>query len=199
MSFAWLEERAYNTYSQFGEDGIIEAVFERIGIANNWCVECGASDGIFFSNTRQLIVNGWRAVLIESDKAAFRRLTENCAAFGGRVHCLCETVDAKNRLEPILAGCGAPADIDLAVIDVDGQDYYLFNSLLRYRPRVVIVEYDPHADSDFIPDLGGAGQAGLSALHRLAFGKFYTPVYQNFCNAVFVRQPLCRLLSSDSD
>jgi hypothetical protein len=43
-----------NITSQFGEDGIIEEVLNRIGIENASCVEFGAWDGKHFSNTWQL-------------------------------------------------------------------------------------------------------------------------------------------------
>lgn len=194
MKFDWLGNVAANSYSQFGEDGVLQAIFSVIQPANKWCLECGAADGLFFSNTRRLIEQGWNAVLIEAEQAAFARLEENSKDFGTRVRCVHGRVDATNTLEDILSHYAAPTDIDLAIIDVDGQDYYLFNSLLRYRPRVVVIEFDPNTDEDFIPSLGGVGQAGVRAINRLAGGRFYTEVYRNWCNLVLVKQPLDRLL-----
>ena len=58
-------------YSQFGEDGIINEILNRIGENNidKWCVEFGARDGISDSNTYNLIKNNnYKAVLIEGDK-----------------------------------------------------------------------------------------------------------------------------------
>jgi hypothetical protein len=194
MNFGWLSDLAYNEYSQYGEDGVLQAIFSVIRPMNEWCFECGAADGLFFSNTRRLIEQGWHAALIEADPIAFARLQENCRQFGDRVKCVNEKVDAGHRLEGILDRCGAPTDLDLAVIDVDGQDYYLFNSLMRYRPRVVQIEFAPNAEEDFLPPLGGEGQAGLLTMRRLAAGKFYTLVYRSWCNLIFVQQPLDRLL-----
>jgi len=197
VSFDWLKDFAFNEYSQFGEDGVLQAIFSVIRPANEWCFECGAADGLFFSNTRRLIERGWKAALIEADRGAFDRLVDNSFPYTG-AKCVNETVDAKHRLEGILERCGVPTDLDLAVIDVDGQEYYLFNSLLRYRPRVVLIEFDANAEEDFIPTLGGQGQAGALAICRLAAGKFYTEVYRNFCNLIFVQQPLDRLLHDAS-
>ncbi len=191
MSFRWLNSRAANVYSQFGEDGVVAAVLEVIRPANRWCFECGAADGLFFSNTRRLVREGWDAVLVEQDAAAFQRLCDNTRDDREHVHLVCERLDT---IDPVLRHAGAPEDIDLVAIDVDGQDYHLFNSMLRYRPRIVIVEYDPNAPADFIPDVGGEGQAGLEAMRRLAAGRFYTEVYRSWCNLVLVRQPLDRLL-----
>lgn len=194
MNFEWLNAERRNDYSQFGEDGVLEAIFSVIGTANKHCIECGAADGLFFSNTRRLIEQGWNAVLIEADEKSFARLNANCQPFGDRVRIVNGLVDATNRLDDILGQLAVPIDLDLAIIDVDGQDYYLFNSLLGFRPRVVMVEFDPNVDDEFIPTLGGAGQAGAKAIHRLALGKFYTLVHRNWCNLIFVKQPLDRLL-----
>ncbi len=192
--YAWLETRARNDYSQYGEDGVLEAIFGVIRTSNKWCMECGASDGLFFSNTRRLIEQGWSGVLVESDPVAHLRLVENNEGFEGRVRCVNATVDTHCRLENILSHYDVPIDIDLAVLDIDGQDYYAFNSLLRYQPRVVLIEFDHNAHEDFVPTLGGEGQAGDRAIARLGAGKFYTAVYRNFCNLILVRQPLDRLL-----
>lgn len=199
LNFDWLEDCAMNVYSQWGEDGVLQAIFATIGTQNKWCMECGASDGLFFSNTRHLIEQGWNAVLVEGDRSKFQRLHANSEGFGERVKCVPVQVDNENRLEGILKQCGAPIDIDLAVIDVDGQDYFLFNSLLRYRPRVVVCEFDFAADFDFIPPLRGQGQAGARAIQALGVGKFYWPVYRSETNFIFVKQPLEKVLSGSRE
>lgn len=194
--FAWLVDHASNTYSQFGEDGVLEAIFKRIGVESRWCLECGAADGLFFSNTRRLIEAGWSAVLVEADRSAFARLHRNCQEFGDRVHIYSAQVDDTHRLEPILRHAGAPHDLDLAVIDVDGQDYFVWNAMLRYRPRVVVIEFDPYVDEYFIPSLGGEGQAGKAAVISLGVGKFYEPVFENDRNIIFVKQSLSPLIAA---
>lgn len=195
MNFSWLDARAENKYSQFGEDGIIEAIFSRIQPANKWCFECGAADGIFFSNTRKLILEGWQAILVEAEDQAFKRLRHNNAVFGDRVRVCRDRITA---MDHVLSVAGAPSDIDLVVIDVDGQDVHLFNSMLRYRPRVILLEYSHYEDPDFIPDVGGEGQAGLMATRKIAAGRFYTEVYRTWSNLVLVKQPLDSLLDIQS-
>lgn len=210
--FAWLAEKRFNN-SQFGEDGlleaILEAIFERIGTANRWCCECGAADGIFFSNSRKLIEEGWSAVLIEADEQQYTKLRELYYRKDaqGLVHqdypvtCYRRRVTPSNQgealtatFDQILSEQSAPLDLDLLVIDVDGQDYWLFNSLVKYHPRVVMVEYDPAADRDFVPPIGGAGQAGLNAIINLGIGKCYWPVAITTTNVIFVWQELCPML-----
>src|SRR5262245_5726313 len=119
---------SWNHTSQFGEDSIIQAIFERIGTENKWCFECGASDGLFFSNTRKLIEDGWNAIQVEADPTFFEQLF-NRYKDNPRVQCVQQFAGLKpgNRLDDILKHAGAPQDIDLLVIDVDGQDYHLWD------------------------------------------------------------------------
>jgi 2-O-methyltransferase len=188
----------FNEYSQFGEDGIIEAVFNKIGTVNRWVLECGAADGVFFSNSRRLIQAGWDALLIEADSKQFEKLGQR---YLGNPHVTCFNYrvapTGAYSLDALLSRTEAPVQLDLAVIDVDGQDYWLWNSLLKYQPRVVVIEFDPNTDPDFIPDIGGSGLAGRDAILRLAYGKLYTPVCRTWCNWVFVRSDLAGLLEGE--
>lgn len=59
---------ASNVTSQFGEDGIIQRIFEIIPPSHKYCVEFGAWDGKYFSNCYNLIVNkGWSGAFIEAN------------------------------------------------------------------------------------------------------------------------------------
>lgn len=187
-----------NVFSQWGEDGLLRDIFNRIGTTNRWVMECGAADGVFFSNSAKLIQDGWNALLIEADEAQFGKLAgryldnKNVTCFNYKVE-----PTGVYSFDTLLAKTSAPPDIDLAVIDVDGQDYWLFNSLLAYRPRVILCEFDPNADPHFIPEMGGEGQAGVEAIKHLGIGKLYYPIGQTWCNLIFVRQDLLGLLTED--
>jgi len=162
-----------NIYSQNGEDGIIDAIFDKIGTKNKWCLEVGASDGIMFSNTRRLVEVGWNAILIEKDPEKYERLVKNCENYPN-VKTFNLEIGGKNTLDLILARCNAPEDIDLCVIDIDGQDWHVWNQMIRYRPRVMCIEYLPDVENpEFIPAVGGDGQAGRAAIQKLAAGKLY--------------------------
>lgn len=64
-------------HSQFGEDGIIEKIFEIIGTTSKVCVEFGAWDGFFLSNTAALWTKDWKGVLIEAEQNKFLALLDN--------------------------------------------------------------------------------------------------------------------------
>lgn len=191
--FAWLNDLRCNYYSQFGEDGVVEAIFKVVGTSNQWVFECGAADGLFFSNSRWLIEHDWKAVLVEGDPEQYLALVSNSKPFAD-VMCVNEMLNHERRIDDLLAQCGAPADIDLAVIDVDGQDAYLFNQMIRFRPRVVLIEYNAAAVPSFLPALGGSGQASGQMTEKLAAGRYYTAVWRSPTNLIFVSNNLLRLL-----
>ncbi len=190
----WPASQAANRYSQYGEDGILSAIFGKIGIENQYCVDVGAADGLLFSNVRQFIEQGWSGLLIESDPERFLKLSQDSGGqFGqGQVRCFNYMVEPHglNSLDSLLEKAGAPKEFDLLSIDVDGQDYYIWNSLLRFSPRVVVVEYDPETDPMFIPPLGGVGQAGWHAMAYVAAARGYVSVAKTHTNLICLRRDI---------
>jgi hypothetical protein len=41
VTYPWIYEHRTNVASQTGEDGIIEAIFDRIGVETRWCADIG--------------------------------------------------------------------------------------------------------------------------------------------------------------
>jgi len=66
-----------NTYSQVGQDGIIEEIFNRLQIQNGSFCEFGAWDGFHLSNARKLAEEDWIGIFIEGDSARFLQLLQN--------------------------------------------------------------------------------------------------------------------------
>lgn len=172
-----------NVTSQSGEDGVIAALFAKIGTTNKWCFEVGAWDGIGISNTYVLRDSGWSAVLIESDDKAYRQLTRFASP---TVHCVQAHI-VPGDLGRILFECGAPNAPDFGVIDIDGQDWWIWDSL-AYTSRVMLVEY---GWSENIPPLGSKeGQANFNAIVQLGERKGYTALMRVGVNVLFCRSGL---------
>jgi hypothetical protein len=129
-------------YSQSGEQGIVSRIFEVLGANAGLCCEFGAWDGIHFSNTRALMENGWRGLMIEADKARFEDLKRTYPA-GSKAICVCEFVDGEtNSLARIAERNGIQTRFDFVNIDIDGLDYAMFESLAQFEhvPLVVCIE-----------------------------------------------------------
>lgn len=187
--FAGIKLRALNVYSQFGEDGLIEAVFERIGIRNRWCFEVGAADGDYLSNTKVLRKNDWYCLLVESNESHFKRLS---LLRSESVFCVHEHVDGSS-LDRLLADCGAPTNMDFGCVDIDGQDYWVWDGMRRCEPRVMLVEFSNRKIQDdmrYIPPLGNqtSKQASFRSIRDLGESKGYIAVAKTYVNVLFVKE-----------
>jgi hypothetical protein len=130
-------------YAQGAEEAMLERVFELIAPRSRYCVEFGAGDGLRNSNTARLVRDrGWRGLMIEASDYRFGRLREHYAE-ASNVSIVQARV-APETVEEIFAQAGVPEDLDLLSIDIDGNDYWVWRSLERYRPQVVVIEYNPY-------------------------------------------------------
>lgn len=185
-----LSKYARNVTSQFGEDGIIEEIFRRIGETDRTCVEFGAWDGQHLSNTWQLWHDkGWGAVLIEGDRARYDALRESLATFP-KVRAVHAFVSAggDDSLGRILARCGFEGKFDLLSIDIDGDDYHVWDAFDAPRARVVVIEFNPTIPPhlDLVQRPGAYFGASAGALVALARRKGYLLAACTSANCIFV-------------
>lgn len=185
-----------NQYSQFGEDGIIEAIFNAIKFKNAFCFEAGAADGLFFSNTRRLIENGCGALLMEPDEKLFHSLKQRYPDQGSGVILINHALTRDYSVDAALSLVDAPIDIDLLSLDIDGQEYHILNAMVKYKPRVIVAEYAPDADPMFIPEPNGDGQAGRLALRFVLEARGYEIICRTYCNLIAVRKDEAKKLEN---
>ncbi|MGH6925950.1 MAG: hypothetical protein ACRED5_19665 [Propylenella sp.] len=203
----WLLDHAAKVTSQFGEDGIVAKIFELIGEQSGWCVEFGPWDGKFCSNTHDLVANrGWSGVLIEGSPEKFAELRRTYAGNPSAV-CVNGVVQpgpGKGSLDEHLARTTIPREFDLLSIDIDGNDYFVWESLTAYRPRLVVIEFNPGIPNDivFVQDRGVAISQGCSlrALIELGKEKGYELAVATATNGIFVTaQEFAKLGIADND
>ena len=176
-------------YSQNGEDGMIHAIFKKIGTTNKYFVEFGVEDGIE-SNARYLWKHkGWKGLMMDgSHENASMNLQK-------------EFITAEN-IEELFTKHNVPHEFDLLSIDIDGNDYWVWNAIAQYHPRVVIIEYNAHIpptesktipyQPDFCWDGTDYFGASLLSLKKLGEHKGYTLIGtdRNGVNAFFVQEKI---------
>lgn len=130
-------------YSQHGEDGVVEKIFEVLNVKASSAVEFGAWDGIAMSNVFNLVMKGSGCVYIECDDVKYKDLVTNMSMFP-KVYCVKSKVSLEKdeTLDGILGNSPVPKDFDILSIDIDGNDYHVWKSLVNYNPKVVVVEYN---------------------------------------------------------
>ena len=191
-----LLEYKKNIFTQNGEDGIINTIFQKIGIRYHFCCEFGAWDGLHLSNTRNLILNGWNAILIEGDTEKFKELEFNYKD-NSKVISVNVFVDSNdNSLENIFSKylpgkIPATKDLDFLSIDIDGLDDKIFENL-HINPRVICIEVNAgHSPENItrIPDEIASNNVGqpFGIFANIAKEKGYALVCYSG-NAFFIKK-----------
>lgn len=193
----------YKIYSQNDEDGIIEEIFRRIGVAGRNFVEFGVQNG-FECNTAKLLVDGWHGLWIEAEPRFIQKMQIHFKDFlaNGSLALMEKRVTAEN-INALLEQKGITGEVDILCIDIDYNDFWVWKAIDIVRPRVVVIEYN----SSLRPPLSlvvpydpnrhwGGGNyfgASLSALVKLGSIKGYRIVGCCFAgvNAFFVREDIC--------
>jgi hypothetical protein len=149
-----LEWSGYKVYSQSDEDGIIAEIFRRIGTKHRTFVEFGCEVGLE-NNTRLLLQQGWRGLWIEGYPdyvpAVRANFAEQIAA--GRLTFVEGYVNRDN-INDLISNAGFRGEIDFLSIDIDSNDYHVFESIDVINPRVVCLEHNqnyPPGESWIMP------------------------------------------------
>jgi hypothetical protein len=190
-------------FSQNGEDGIIEHIFNTIGVTNKIAVEFGVSAGGsgLQTNTRLLAEKGWATIWFDGEESS--NLPPNCK-FSVKF------LTPDNIVETFKEN-GVPLEFDLLSIDVDGNDYHLREALCDFKPRVCIMEYNGYftGTSEYIMPLNNEyrwkGQrnfgASLKSYQQQADRLGYDLVYcdSRGINAFFVRKDVNKFTPKSSE
>jgi hypothetical protein len=199
-----LREAEFKVFSQFGDDGIIQFLIARLGISRELSsfVEFGVQD-YSESNTRFLLLNdNWRGLVMDSDPQNIERIKGSTLYWRQDLTALCRWIDRDN-INSILKDSGFGGEIGLLSIDIDGNDYWVWERIEVVDPVIVIAEfnsvfgarraltvpYDPKFDRTAAHYSNLYWGASVAALALLAQRKGYAFVGCNLAgnNAYFVR------------
>ncbi len=138
-----LGDTGFKVFSQFEEDGKILFILACIGIKTFSFIEIGSDDGLN-SNCANLALNlGFHGLFIDADKRSidrgkyFYRKFPN--PFGRKPEFCCARVTRENINDLISAG-GLNGEVDVLSIDIDGNDYWIWEAMTVVSPRIVIIE-----------------------------------------------------------
>ncbi|RHY20304.1 hypothetical protein DYB25_012559 [Aphanomyces astaci] len=185
-----LYDQEWGVYSQNGEDGVLQLLFQVVPATTKVFVEFGVEDGLE-CNTRYLReVHDWTGLLLDGSHA---NDTIN-------LHQAWITLD---NVVDLFQAHAIPQRFDLLSVDIDFNDYYILDAILhQYTPTVVVVEtnshfrypddrvvtYDPHGWDGETNYFG----ASVAAFVRLLTPRGYTLVYceSHGVNCFFVMSEL---------
>jgi hypothetical protein len=197
-----LNRYEFKVFSQAGEDGIISEIFNRIGTTNKFFVEFGVGNGLE-NNSAYLLVKGWQSYWIEGSERFCKSIRQSFEdLIADQQLTLKNTFITAENIEDLFREGNVPTELDLLSIDIDGNDYWVWQAITNYRPRVVILEYNAiyPPESSWVMQYNPSHQwkynshmgSSLKALEKLGDQKGYKLVACSFSgvNAFFVREDL---------
>jgi hypothetical protein len=191
----------HQVFSQSGEDGIIEEIFNRIGTTNKCFVEFGVQDGLECNST-YLLLKEWKGLWIEGSEKYYNQIKANFSHLQDNQLKVKNAFITAENIENLFDEHDIPKELDMLSIDIDGNDYYVWAAIKKYTPRVVVIEYNatmrPNIewikayDPKSIWDKTMHFNASLKSLELLGLEKGYKLIGCNFhgTNAFFVRNDL---------
>jgi len=198
-------EYEYQVYSQWGEDGLIQFLIQNIEIKNTIFVEFGV-EKYTESNTRFLLINNnWSGLVIDGSEQNIQYIKNDPIYWQYNLKADNAFIDREN-INSLIKMNGISGDIGLLSVDIDGNDYWVWEAIDVINPRIVICEYNslwgntasvttPYS-STFIRTKAHSSNlyygASIVALTDLASLKGYSLVGSNKAgnNVFFVRNDL---------
>ena len=195
----------FRVFSQWGEDGIIQHLLRSIEVSRKIFVEFGVQN-YTESNTRFLLINNnWSGLVIDGGSEEVAYIKNDPIYWQYNLKAV-NTFITKDNINQIIAENGIQGEIGLLSVDIDGNDYWVWQAIDSVNPAIVVSEYNfrfgaskavtvPY-DAGFVRTKAHYSNiyygASLKALCLLANRKGYTFVGCNSAgnNAFFVRNDL---------
>ena len=201
----------FSCFSQWGEDGIINWLISKIPSIPKKFIEFGV-ENYQESNTRLLLyLHNWQGLVIDSSDDHIKDIKTQEISWRYQLNAVCSHI-TKDNINKLLQNNKMTSDIGLLSIDIDGNDYYVWQSIDIIKPVIVVVEFnavlgDIHSitvpyKSDFFRQKAHYSNlyfgASLRALINLGKNKGYTFIGTNTngVNAFFIRNDFASEITS---
>lgn len=206
-----INDYEFKVSSQWGEDGIIQHLINKIEIKNKVFFEFGV-ENYTESNTRFLLHNNnWKGLVIDGSVENISYIKNDPIYWQNNLKAECSFVTKEN-INSLMTNNGIHGDIGILSIDIDGNDYWVWDAIDCASPSIVICEYNSHFgdthkvsvpyDDSFVREKKHFSNiyygASIAALDFLAKKKGYSLVGSNMAgnNVFFVRNDLMKNLKT---
>ncbi|MGZ9735414.1 hypothetical protein [Flavobacterium sp. GNP002] len=136
-----LSEVEFQVFSQFGDDGIIQWLINYLDIPNKTFVEFGV-EKYTESNTRFLLFNNkWRGLVIDGDQLNIDYIKNDVVSYFFNLQSIVSFI-TKDNINDLIKSRNFDKDLGLLSIDIDGNDYWVWQSLENINPVIVVSEYN---------------------------------------------------------
>lgn len=201
-----INDYEFQIFSQFGEDGLILYLIDNLNIQNKTFIEFGV-ENYEEANTRLLLeIFNWKGLVIEANREHVTHIKQQDYFWRQKLNVANEFITKEN-VNEIFLNNGFQGKIGILSIDIDGNDYWIWDKINIIDPSIVIIEYNARFGKELsvtIPyeekfnRLSNKSNlwfgASLTALYKLGLKKGYSLICTNINgnNAFFVKQDLIK-------
>ncbi|GAB3793499.1 hypothetical protein GCM10028819_05250 [Spirosoma humi] len=200
-----IREAEFKVFSQFGDDGIIQFLLNKIPISVDKFIEFGV-ESYEESNTRFLLMHdNWQGLVIDGSSENIDYIKKDPIYWKFDLTAINSFITTEN-INQLLQDNGFDGKIGILSIDIDGNDYWVWKAISVCDPDIVIIEYNslfgidrsitvPYEPSFYRLSAHYSGLyfgASLKALCDLGETKGYSLVGCNMAgnNAYFIKNKL---------
>lgn len=136
-----LRDTEFRVYSQFGDDGIIQYLVQQVAIPCDTFIEFGVED-YTEANTRFLLINdNWRGLIIDGDAANIEAVRKRPEHWRHDLRAVSAFITCEN-INSLILDAKISGAIGILSVDIDGNDYWIWEAIRVVDPAIVIAEYN---------------------------------------------------------
>jgi hypothetical protein len=196
----------FKNFSQFEEDGLLLYVQSLIPTIQPLFLEFGSDDGVNSNSANLHFNHDWSGLFIDANPKAIERGRYFYKKHGNskvKPPVFIESLITRENINDLITQGGLSGEIGLLSIDIDGNDYWVWEQISVISPQIIIIEthneFGLHDivvpyDTEYVypgkhPDYHGASPIAMT---KLAQHKGYRLVGANELgfNFIFVREDL---------
>lgn len=140
-----IKEANFSIFSQFGEDGIINYLTEKIPIKNKFFIEFGVAN-YDEASTRFLMMNrDWSGLVMDGSEKNIGYIKKRGYFWRHDLAAISKFITRENInsiINGMLAELKVKPDIGLLNIDIDGIDYWVLKEINCIEPTIIVCEYN---------------------------------------------------------
>lgn len=136
-----LSEVEFQVFSQWGDDGIIQYLVNKIEIPNKTFIEFGVENYIE-SNTRFLLVNdNWTGYVMDGSEENVAYIKNDGISWACELHAVAAFITKEN-INELISRVNFNQEVGILSIDIDGNDYWIWKEINCINPVIVIAEFN---------------------------------------------------------
>ena len=136
-----LNDSEFKVFSQWGDDGIIQYLLQTVAISRKIFIEFGV-ENYQEANTRFLLMNNnWKGLVIDGSAENIQHIKSRNWYWRYNLTAISEFITRDN-INELFNKNNFSGSIGLLSIDIDGNDYWIFQSIVAVQPDIIISEYN---------------------------------------------------------